>query len=72
MTINMFVLKEDLNGKIVVVRFFFLSGIQMNAHNFVRSYRFMDKVIDGVKQEIDPQLKQHSLFSVPIFSVIHH
>ena len=27
MTINIFVLKGDLNGKIVVVRFFFLSGI---------------------------------------------
>ena len=27
MTINIIVLKGDLNGKIVVVRFFFLSGI---------------------------------------------
>ena len=27
MTINIFVLKGDLNGKIVVVRFFFLLGI---------------------------------------------
>ena len=27
MTINIFVLKGDLNGKIVVVRFIFLSGI---------------------------------------------
>ena len=27
MTINIFVLNGDLNGKIVVVRFFFLSGI---------------------------------------------
>ena len=49
-----------------------VTDIQMNAHNCVRSYRFMDKVIDEVKQEIDSLLQQHSLFSVPIFSVIHH
>ena len=30
MTINIYVLKGDLNGKIVVVRFFFLSGIFPN------------------------------------------
>ena len=32
MTINIFVFKGDLNGKIVVVRFFFLSGI----YNFLQ------------------------------------
>ena len=31
MTINIFVLKGDLNGKIVVVRFFFLLGIDTMA-----------------------------------------
>ena len=40
MTINIFVLKEDLNGKIVVVRFFFLLGI----HQFTVEFRFRNSL----------------------------
>ena len=35
MTINIFVLKGDFNGKIVVVRFFFLSGILTNLFSYI-------------------------------------
>ena len=37
MTINIFVLKGDLNEIIVVVRFFFLLGILISITNFVIS-----------------------------------
>ena len=39
MTMNILVLKGDLNGKIVVVRFFFLSGIY-TSRVIGRSYMF--------------------------------
>ena len=35
MTINIFVLKGDLNGKIVVVRFFFVGYIKIVASNAI-------------------------------------
>ena len=40
--------------------------------NIKSSYRFEDKVIEGVKDENNPLLRQHSLFLVSVHSTILH
>ena len=58
MTINIFVIKGDLNGKIVVVRFFFFVGYRLS---FESSNNMLD--IACPKSRLD-QTRSHSLCSI--------
>ena len=63
MTINIFVLKGDLNGKIVVVRFFFVGyrNYPLNQYNFVMTPKNIHKVFIHFSKKTEKNIEIQDL-----------